>query len=347
MTTTRQNSAESTNQSQHSPAGFDPGNGSAKLRIDGAEVRIPSLIQPLHGDIYDVPQTLDGALITYHSGTRKDLEKTSWLVGESAYLYSPINCQKIVDDRAGKVNFGLQILLGAIGCLPCRQKWHLGLVLSIQDAKAFGDELANSITGRHVIGINNTSAVTHIDIDVLTVREEGEGAIISAASTGVVDARNQTILIDAGHGTLISSVFGAAGKLIKRTVTPGGVSALIDAIAQNIETRRQLKREGDRHLIRLGIENGNFQYGHSNWNFRGVYNTELKPWVVANLATALKAVDEYKESSASIVAIGGGSMLPAINQLLANQGIATLPDGSMANVRGLERIANIKMRRAA
>jgi hypothetical protein len=40
-------------------------------------------------------------------------------------------------------------------------------------------------------------------------------------------------------------------------------------------------------------------------------------------------------------------MLPAINQLLANQGIATLPDGSMANVRGLERIANIKMRRAA
>jgi hypothetical protein len=61
MTTTRQNSAESTNQSQHLPAGFDPGNGSAKLRIDGAEVRIPSLIQPLHGDIYDVPQVKDGS----------------------------------------------------------------------------------------------------------------------------------------------------------------------------------------------------------------------------------------------------------------------------------------------
>jgi hypothetical protein len=346
MTTTRQTTPESGNLSQSLPIGFDPGNGSAKLRVDGAEVRIPSLIQPIHGEIYDVPQVKDGALITYHSGTRKDLEKTSWLVGESAYIYNPINCQKIVDDRAGKINFGLQILLGAIGCLPCRPKWQLGLVLSIQDAKAFGDELAESIAGRHVIGINNSSAVSHVDIDVLTVREEGEGAIITAASTGAINPKNQSILIDAGHGTLISSVFGAGGKLVKRTVTPGGVSALIDAIAQNLETRRQLKREGDRHLIRLAIENGSFQYGHSGWNFRSVYNTELKPWVVANLATALKAVDEYRESSAAVVAIGGGSMLPAINQLLANQGIATLPDGSMANVRGLERIANIKLRRA-
>jgi hypothetical protein len=347
MTTTRQTVPESGNPSQCLPTGFDPGNGSAKLRIDGAEIRIPSLIQPIHGDIYDVPQVKDGALITYHSGTRKDLEKTSWLAGESAYSYNPINCQKIVDDRAGKVNFGLQILLGSIGCLSFRPKWNLGLVLSIQDAKVFGDELAKSIAGHHVIGINNSSAVTHIDIDVLAVREEGEGAIISAASTAVINPKDQTILIDAGHGTLISSVFGTGGKLIKRTVTPGGVSALIDAIAQNIETRRQLKREGDRHLIRLAIENNSFQYGHTDWNFRGVYNTELKPWVVSNLASALKAVDEYRESSASIVAIGGGSMLPAISQLLAKQSIATLPDGCMANVRGLERIANIKLRRAA
>lgn len=347
MTTTRQTTPEPGFYCQVLPTGFDPGNGSAKLRIDGAEVRIPSLIQHLHADIYDVPQVKDGALITYHSGTRKDLEKTSWLVDQSAYVYNPIHCQKLVDDRAGKVNFGLQILLGAIGCLSSRQKWHLGLVLSIQDAKAFGNELAESIAGHHAISINNTSAAIHIDIDVLAVREEGEGAIISATSTGTINPKDQTILIDAGHGTLISSVFGAGGKLVKRTVTPGGVSALIDAIAQNIETRRQLKREGDRHLIRLAIESGSFQYGHTDWNLRGVYNTELKPWVISNLATALKAVDEYRESSASIVAIGGGSMLPAINQLLANQNIATLPDGSMANVRGLERIANIKLRRAA
>jgi hypothetical protein len=329
--------AESTSSNQYLPAGFDPGNGSAKLRIDGIEARIPSLIQPIYGDIYDAPQNKNGCMITYHSGTRKDLEKTSWFVGESAYSYSPIHCQKIVDDRAGKVNFGLQILLGAIGCLPSRQTWHLGLVLSIQDAKAFGDQLAASITGRHSVSVNGSTYVTHVDIDVLAVREEGEG--------GVINPKDQTILIDVGHGTLISSVFGSGGKLIKRTVTPGGCSALIDAIAQNIETRRQLKREGDRHLIRLGIETASFQYGHTDWNFRGVYNTELRPWVIANLATALKAVDDYQESSASIVAIGGGSMLPAINQLLANQSIATLTDGSMANVRGLERIANIKLRR--
>jgi hypothetical protein len=347
MTTTRQSSPDSGKSSQCLPTGFDPGNGSAKLRVDGVETRIPSLIQPVHGEIYDIPQAKNGAYITYHSGTRKDLEKTSWFVGESAYFYSPISCQKIVDDRVGKVKFGLQILLGALGTLPMRPSWHISLVLSIQDAKAFGKELAESVAGHHVIGINGSSAVTHVDADVLAVREEGEGAILTAASTATISPKDQSILIDLGHGTSISSVFAPGGKLIKRTVTPGGVSALVDAIAQNLETRRQLAKEGDRHLIRLAIEDGSFQYGHSDWNFRNVYNNELKPWVVANLANALKAVDDYKESSASIVAIGGGSMLPAISQLLSKQGIATLTDGCMANVRGLERIANIKLRRAA
>jgi hypothetical protein len=340
--------AEPTSSRQYLPAGFDPGNGTGKLKIGELELRIPSLISPLHNAVYDAPEAKDGSLITYLGGSRTDLINQRWFAGSSAYVYSPNGHQKVVDDRKGKIKFGLHLLLGAIGALSRRQEWKLLLVLSIQDAQAFGNELAESVVGKHTIGINGTKGVTHVDIDVAAVREEGEGAIIHAASTSAIDPRRQNILLDIGHGTIITSVFAPGGKLVARTVTPGGASALIDAIAKNLDTRRQLAKEGDRQIIRQGIERTDnpFQYGETDWNFRSVYATELKPWVAQNLATALKSVDDWRETSASIVAIGGGSMLPAISQLLTKQGIVTLPDGCWANVRGLERIAQIKLRRA-
>ena len=63
----------STDTGQLLPTGFDPGNGSAKLIVNGTEIRIPSLIAPLHSDIYEVPLVRTGSLITYRSGTRTDL----------------------------------------------------------------------------------------------------------------------------------------------------------------------------------------------------------------------------------------------------------------------------------
>lgn len=347
MVTTSPIRAESTNSNQYLPAGFDPGNGTVKLKIEELELRIPSLIATLHSDIYDVPEAKDGSLITYLGGSRTDLTNQRWFAGSSAYTYSPNGHQKVVDDRKGKVKFGLHLLLGAIGALPKRSEWKLLLALSIQDAQAFGNELAESVVGKHTISINNAPGVFHVDIDVAAVREEGEGAIIHTASTSAIDPRRQNILLDIGHGTIITSVFAAGGKLIARTVTPGGVSSLIDAIAKNLDTRRQLAKEGDRQIIRQGIERVDtpFQYGETEWNFRSVYATELKPWVVQNLATALKSVDDWRETSASIIAIGGGSMLPAISQLLTKQNIVTLPGGCWANARGLLRLAQIKSRR--
>jgi hypothetical protein len=214
--------------------------------------------------------------------------------------------------------------------------------------KPFGKELTEAVVGHHDISINDNLASTRVEIDVLGVREEGQGAIVHAATTAVIDIKTQNILIDVGHGTIITSVFGIGGKLIARTVTSGGVSALIEAIAKNIDTRRQLAKEGDRQIIRQGIESKDapFKYGTTGWNFRSVYATELKPWVSQNLATALKSVDDWRETSASIIAIGGGSMLPAISQLLTLQGISTLDDGCWANARGLARLAQLKSRRA-
>ena len=43
-------------------AGYDGGNGSIKLVIDNAEIRIPSYVQVLHGEIYNVPESKEGGV---------------------------------------------------------------------------------------------------------------------------------------------------------------------------------------------------------------------------------------------------------------------------------------------
>ncbi|MFE1746020.1 ParM/StbA family protein [Coleofasciculus sp. H7-2] len=327
------------------PVGYDGGNGSVKLVVDNAEVRIPSYVQPLHSEIYDIPESSEGSLIEYLAGDRTDLIGQRWLAGQPAYQLNPQAYLRTVDDRSGKIKYGLQLLLGSLGTMSHRPRWNLSIIASIQDGQLLGTELSKSLQGQHSIRINN-KGVSWVDISVSAVLEEGAGAVISALASSLIQPKTQNIFLDLGCGTTISTIFGSGGKLVARKVTPGGVDSLIESIAKNLDVRRQLLKEGDRHLIRAAIENGSFEYGTTGWNFRQIYNTELKPWVSQNLATAFKAVDPWREQSDSIVAIGGGSQLPAIAQLLASQKIIVAPHGCWVNARGLARLAQIKLRRA-
>ncbi|MEW6498636.1 MAG: hypothetical protein AB1589_39980 [Cyanobacteriota bacterium] len=325
------------------PTGFDGGNGSVKLIVDNAEIRIPSYIASLHNEIYDIPESKEGSLVEYLAGDRSDLVGQRWLAGHPAYQINPLGYSRVVDDRAGKIKYGLHLLLGGLATISHRARWNLSVVASIQDAQAFGTELAQSFKGQHSIRING-KGVSWIDISVSGVVEEGSGAVVSSLLSNLIQPKTQNIFIDLGNGTTIASVFGQSGKLIARKVTPGGVDSLIESISKNINTRRQLMKEADRHLIRAGIEIGSFEYGTTGWNFRDIYNTELKPWVSQSLVTAFKSVDPWREQSDSIVAIGGGSQLPAIAQLLASQKIVVATDGVWMNARGLFRLAQIKGR---
>lgn len=326
------------------PTGFDGGYGNAKLIVETAEVRIPSYIQPLHKEIYEVPESEAGSLIEYVSGDRSDLIGQRWFGGVPAYLNNPEGHLRVVDDRKGKTKFGLQLLLAALGSLPYRANWNLALVASIQDAQALGTELAQSLRGNHSIRVNGKQVST-IAINVLAVVEEGSGAIAQSIMSGAIAATAQTILLDIGHGTIISSLFGQKGKLISRDVKRLGVDILTEAIAKNLETRKQLTGEGDRQIIRNAIENGSFNYGTTSWNFRQIYNAELPHWVQSALAPALKAVAPWRATSDAVIACGGGSQLPAIAQLLAKQGISVSPDGAWANCRGLVKIAQLKLQK--
>jgi Actin like proteins N terminal domain len=323
--------------------GFDGGNGSTKLVFEGLELRLPAYFHLLHGSIHDVLELPDGGLVEYLDGSRSDLGGSRWLTGSAAWHKAPSTTQRVVDDRQGKTALGLQLLLGALATLDYRPIWNINLIASIQDAEAFGEDLIKSLQGFHEVRFQD-SRKSRVNINVDKVLEEGVGALVEATALGVLDVKGkQNILLDLGHGTTISSVFAPGGKLLFRSVHPGGVEALLSALAGHVETRKKLARHGDIELFRQGLENGSFVYGSTGWNFGGIYQQELISWARENLAIALKSVDNWRDSAAAILAVGGGAQLPAISALLNTKGIKTLQNSTMANARGLYRWGNLRL----
>ena len=334
MISTCQSLPVAANLYQSLPVGLDVGNGSTKMVIKGDERRILSYVLPLHRDVYD---TQIGT-VEYLDGSRSDLIGQSWMTGKGAYLQSPKSYLKVSHDRDGKIIYGLHLLLGAIANFPHQPDWNLQLIASIQDAKAFGDELKFSLSGQHSVRLNGKNLTT-VTVDVLSVVEEGFGAVASASHE--FDRTGQSVVFDFGAGTCIVSHFQGV-KLIGREYTDGGVESLINAIATSIETRKYVRSQGDANLIRAGIEDKTFNYGATGWNFRGIYQAELKPWVLSVLAPALKIAQPWMASASTKLAIGGGAQLPQIGSLLAAKGITPLTDSHWVNARGLASLAALK-----
>ncbi len=116
----------------------------------------------------------------------------------------------------------------------------------------------------------------------------------------------------------------------------GGVSALVDAIAKNSLMIQRLGHEGDREVIRRAVENHSFRYGLVNgFDFEHVYRAELKVWISAVLRSAIKAGAKWAPTSTAAIAIGGGSQLPIVSELLQQQNIKPLSRGVWSNAHGL------------
>lgn len=327
------------------PCGWDGGFGNSKLIVEGSEVRILSYLALLNNDnSYEVFG--EGSLVEYVAGDRTELIGHRWLAGFPAYQEFPQSYLQIVDDGLGKIKYGLHLLLGAIGTLPTRSHWQLFIQASIQDAQVFGEDLKKAIEGRHVVKFNNRPAST-VELKLAMPTEEGVGAVAQAYCAGLATPDSQVILLDIGHGTLIVSAFAPGGKLIRdsRKVIFGGVDSLVNAISKNKETRRKLHHEGEESIIRAAIERGDFLYGQTNWSFKEIYTTELKPWAQAVLVPGLKAIEPWRATSSAILGIGGGVNLPGISKLLEQQGITPIADSQFANVRGLAQLAKLQQRR--
>ncbi|MFE4108555.1 ParM/StbA family protein [Almyronema epifaneia] len=311
------------------PVGADIGNGALKLVTGSGETRLDSYICYL-SERLSMGQTR--GYVEYLQGDRNGLEGKQWIGGINAYYHDPRGAARVTDDKTGKVSLGLQLLLSALSELPHRSEWTLSVTCSVHDGQTLGKALKSALEGTHQIMLNSKRSTVAITVN--GVLEEGTGAVISYKNQA--DFTN-ALLYDLGNGTLIFSSFNGLAMTDRSYSQNGGVESLIDAIASNELVRKKLLKEGDRHLIRAGIESGKFTYGtqYPDWNFADAYKAELPKWVDRVLKPLVRPTEDRMHSATALLAIGGGACLPGIAALLAKRNIQVLPEPQWANARGL------------
>jgi hypothetical protein len=314
------------------PIALDVGNGAVKLFSSMGETLIESYILYLG----ERATYCNDGYIEYLQGSRSDLAGKQWIGGVNAYYQSPSEITRVTDDRDGKAQLCLQLLLSALSVQSFRPEWHLSIAASVHDGKVFGGSIRKALEGTHKVRIKNKESI--INIRVEKVLEEGSGVAIALKSG--FDFTN-ALLFDLGNGTSIVSAFNGL-QLTHRDYAPdAGVEKLIDAIATSDLVRKHLLKPGDRHLIRQGIEKGDFSYGTraDGWTFKDAYVAELPKWFEAGLKPFVKTAETRVPSATAVIAVGGGSQLPGIKNLLAKRGITVPENARWLNAKGLYMVA--------
>jgi hypothetical protein len=322
--------------SQSQPMGVDIGNGQLKLVASSGESLTESYVYYLSERSTD---TVKG-YVEYLDGDRADLKGKQWIGGINAYYNGLSSIYRVTDSKEGKPELGLQIFLSALSELPYRDVWNLAIAVSVHDSKTLGSALKRALEGSHTVRIRHKQS--ELNIKVVAGLEEGTGAVITYQKQA--DTTN-AILYDLGNGTLIVSSFNGLKMTDRKYSQDGGVEKLFDQIATHDAVRTELKKEGDRHLIRKGVETQTFGYGtqYPDWNFESVYREELPKWVNNVLAPTVRPWDDRRASATALIAIGGGAELPGIASLLSKKNIKVLGDPLWANARGLYTLATRKV----
>lgn len=309
--------------------GVDVGNGALKLVTAHGEKRLDSYVFYLSTR---ESMASDTGYVEYHGGSRSDLIGKQWLGGIHAYYHGLRGIYRVTDTPEGKAELGLQLLLSSLSMFPFRSEWNLYLVASIHDGTTLGGPLKASLEGIHVVSLQGKRST--VQIQVGAILEEGTGAVINYQRDA--DFTN-ALVYDLGNGTLIVSGFSGLKMTDRRYSQNGGVESLIEAIATNELVRSKLLKEGDRHLIRIGVENRKFTYGtqYPDWDFRESYKAELPAWVERVLKPMVRPTEDRMASATAMIAIGGGACLPGIESLLAKRNIKVLADPLWSNARGL------------
>ncbi|MEB3340146.1 ParM/StbA family protein [Okeania sp.] len=320
--------------------GIDNGNGRIKSKSSkGVEVRIKSLIHYLDDEQEITDGGQESVFVEYVVGPRTDLCGKRFVVGQQAYQFDPVGVLSTSDDREGKSKFALELTLAAIAASITMDYTDVGIVSSVHDLAVLND-LKSKVNGEHTVKLNNQ--IRKVNLDLKAVKTEGVGAYASLLQTKKCSKESQTVLLDLGYGTVIVSVYSnGAFKQILR-FPDLGVKSLYQRIANNLDLRKQLKRNGDMQLIQKAVECGDFVYGNnkiSEFSIAEIYNQELRIWVKNSLVKVLGKIDSYLDGAEFLFAIGGGAKLPKISPWLEKKGFETIEDSEFINARGLLAIA--------
>ena len=313
------------------PTGSDIGNGHTKVVIGLENVKIPSYVFPLTGELQEVPET---GWIKYIDGDRADLTGQRWLAGDEAYIQSPTNLLRVTDDARGKPEYALHLLVGAISTLPFRSEWRLNVCTSAHHRETLGAAIKEALQGVHIVRFAPDAPECVIEVNVLQVLQEG--AAILTIAPGVTPS-GVTLLFDFGNGTTVATQFGPKGRMIDRKVHPAGVEVLIEGISKDLIGI--LNREGDRQLIRRSIEDKSLRYGGRKLDISELYNARMVHWINSVVKPTYRAVEAWLDVSTAVIAVGGGVCLPNFSDALTAKGIMPLQNPTWANALGLAHLA--------
>jgi hypothetical protein len=322
--------------------GCDAGNGFVKISANAVfstqpqpiNIKIPSYIQEVDGRTLEetpFPNTIDGAIVQYISGDRKDLQGTAWLCGTTAYNNFPNTRQAIVETSDGKVDYGLQLLLAALGQLGEKAlpsgNYPTNLCVSVHDRQVYSKRIVGAYNGEHNVIVNDTPYTFIIKCGCV---EEGMGAIYNLKSQGLVGTQQNIIVTDLGYGTTITQAYTRTTKGYETVpssllILKSGVYDLIKAIAHHESLVSAKGSRGDIEVIRTSIERytamkasgqtPTMYYGNTLIDIEPAYKASIKKWFNACLVKTAGAVEQWQHTSTNYI-IGGGSKLPGLSSVL-------------------------------
>lgn len=333
MTTTiAQTMPIATATTQFIPIGLDVGNGAVKLYSALGESITESYVLYLN----ERATHNNAGYVEYIEGSRSDLSGRQWIGGLNAYFQSPSGIHRVNDNPQGKAELCLQLLLSALSSHPHRPEWSLSICASVHDGKVFGKAVKQALDGIHKVRINGKSSTVNIRVE--RVLEEGSGVAVALKNT--FDFTN-ALLFDLGNGTAIVSAFNGLQLTDRDYQHDAGVESLIESIATSEIVRKHLLKPADRHLIRLGIEKGDFSYGtrSDGWGFKDAYVAALPGWFESGLKPLLKKAESRINSATAVIAVGGGTQLPGVKNLLSKRGIGVPDNARFLNAKGLYQVA--------
>ncbi|MBD2770667.1 ParM/StbA family protein [Iningainema tapete] len=324
----------------YSATGLDVGNGSVKIAIANQEKRIPSYIEY----VSELRQALPG-YVEYVGGDRNNLINKKWVGGYEAFNLTRRSkkVEQVSNKVSGKPDYALQLLLSSLSEFDLVSPIRLAMCVSIHDYSALGNDLSKALFGNHKVRFHLTGEPIEIEIKVLNVLEEGRAAIFAHYGDVNFDFENgETVLFDLGNGTTAVTALSRGGRFVDRRYENIGVQALIDAIANSTELKNRLRVKNLKpleHIVREGIESGKFLYGSTQIDFEDIYFEAVQKWALTALSPVVRTAQDWMATAKNLICIGGGSMLPGVDEALADLGIKALPDGVWSNVRGLKQIA--------
>ncbi|MEH1786930.1 MAG: hypothetical protein V7L23_15460 [Nostoc sp.] len=310
--------------------GLDAGHNNLKLvGVDESDSKIFKSLMPSYilsdRDLFRNTHPNSPGLVYYLAGQRVDLINKCWLMGESAVAANEWASVPLasVDGGKGKVDYALHSLLSLLSKLPHRSEWDISLVCSNHRADVYAELVREKINGEHQVLLAGQRSVVRVNVE----------KVVNEATHYKPKVGKETALIDFGGGTTILIKYGADGRNADREVIDIGVDQLINLIYDHEMTYSLLHKDRSRHLIRLGIEaysqskdkpknpNGSpiIWYGIKGKGGKEIslpYFACLNTWLRTYMKSILKNARTALRSGASLELIGGGAMLPGLEDIL-------------------------------